>query len=169
MKIYNCNTRDERFAGIALSEADKSTMVHNHGCVAVMGGKIIARGFNSDRCYSNDGFLTNLCSCHAEIDVLRQLDRILKKKSYRFIRSAFYDKISLYVVRKNKCQNDREKCAYKDSAPCIKCAECMKKLKVKYIIYSNHVGFLTKCRVRDYTTTHISHGSRFINNGYVRD
>jgi deoxycytidylate deaminase len=173
---YTCNVRDERFANFALIEANKSTMVHNHGCVAVMGGRLIAKGFNSDRCYSSDGFLTNSCSCHAEIDVLRQLDKKLKKK--RIInkknRNLFYEKISLYVVRKKKgydINNDNiiNIDIYKDSAPCVKCSEIMKKLGVKYIIYSNINGTLTKCRVRDYITTHISHGTRVINNRMSRD
>lgn len=81
MTRYNCNNRDEKFAQIALNEAGKSTMQQNHGCVAVMGGRVVAKGFNSDRCYSSDGFLLNTCSCHAEIDVMRRLDRILRKKS----------------------------------------------------------------------------------------
>ena len=77
-----CNSRDERLASLALLEADKSTMkYHQHGCIAVVGGRIIARGTNSYRCQSNDGYLTDTCSCHAEIDVLRKLERILIKKS----------------------------------------------------------------------------------------
>lgn len=75
------NNKDEKFATIALNESSKSNMLHHqHGCVAVMGGKIIARGYNSDRCYSKDEFLKNTCSCHAEIDVMRKLNRIINKK-----------------------------------------------------------------------------------------
>ena len=75
------NNKDEKFASIALNESSKSNMLHHqHGCVAVMGGKIIARGYNSDRCYSKDEFLKNTCSCHAEIDVMRKLNRIINKK-----------------------------------------------------------------------------------------
>lgn len=93
-QTYMCNLRDERIASIALQEADRSTMkYHQHGCVAVLGGQIIARGTNSYRCQSNDGYLTNTCSCHAEIDVLRKLERILAKKnlsvSKRNVRSCF--------------------------------------------------------------------------------
>jgi len=163
MTRYICNNRDEKFAQIALNEANKSTMLQNHGCVAVMGGRIVARGFNSDRCYSSDGFLNNTCSCHAEIDVMRRLDRIMKKKRL----SISERKISLYVVRKNKAFNqiDKEnyKYEYKNSAPCLRCSEFMKKLNIKYIIYGNMIGTLTKCRVRDYNTTHITQGTRFIN------
>lgn len=77
-----CTFRDEKFANIALEEADKSNMkYHQHGCVAVINGTIIAKGHNSDRCYSSDGFLDDTCSCHAEIDVLRKISRLDKKNA----------------------------------------------------------------------------------------
>ena len=87
-------TRDERFATIALNEANKSLMkYHKHGCVAVVGGHIIEKGYNSERCHSNDGFLNDTCSCHAEVDVMRKLDKRLSKKhsqvSGRDARSCF--------------------------------------------------------------------------------
>lgn len=76
------NNRDERFASHALMEANKSNMRHHqHGCIAVLGGQIIARGYNSDRTQSSDGFLKNTCSCHAEIDVMRKLEKRLNKSS----------------------------------------------------------------------------------------
>ena len=43
----------------------------------------------------------------------------------------------------------------------------MKSLNIKYIIWSNSEGTLTKCRVRDYTTDHISQGNKFIERGMV--
>ena len=139
---YKCNLRDEKFASVAMLEAEKSNMkYHKHGCIATIGSKIIARGFNSYRCYSNDGFLNNTCSSHAEIDVIRQLAKIIQKKN---IRKNLYDKISLYVVRKDKYGIN-----YKDSAPCTHCTTIMKKLNIKYIIYSNIWGTLTKCKVKD--------------------
>jgi tRNA(Arg) A34 adenosine deaminase TadA len=102
-----CNSRDVRIAAIALQEADRSTMkYHQHGCVAVANGQIIARGTNSYRCQSNDGYLTDTCSCHAEIDVLRKLERILAKKnlsvSRRNGRQCFLWP-NQYVRRKKRC------------------------------------------------------------------
>ncbi len=169
---YNCNLRDEKFASVAMLEAEKSNMKHHkHGCIATIGSKIIARGFNSYRCYSNDEFLndefvnnTYSCSCHAEIHVIHQLAKILQKKnlqiasSNRNKRKNFYDKISLYVVRR-----DKHGINFKHSAPCNHCTNIMKTLNIKYIIYSNISGTLTKCRVKDYNTSHISQGNRFLN------
>ena len=82
MMLCTVTSKDQRYAEIALSEADKSQMkYHKHGCVAVAGGRIIARGFNSDRCHSSDGFLHDTCSCHAEVDVIRKLDKKMNKKN----------------------------------------------------------------------------------------
>ena len=75
------------------------------------------------------------------------------------ISRAFYGRVNIYVVRKDKSGN-----TFKDSSPCLRCSEIMKSLNIKYIIYSNSSGTLTKCRVKDYTTTHISQGDRFLKN-----
>ena len=80
--LCTVTVRDERFATIAMDEAEKSQMkYHKHGCVAVIGGRIVERGYNSERSQSNDGFLDNTCSCHAEVDVMRKLDKRFSKKN----------------------------------------------------------------------------------------
>lgn len=159
-----CSLQDERYANLAMLEADKSTMKHHkHGCIAVVSGTIVARGCNTYRSHSNDGFLTGSCSCHAEIDVLRKLSRINQRGSNHHcslgvvVSRAFYGRINIYVVRKDRGGN-----TFKDSSPCLHCSEVMKSLNIKNIIYSNSSGTLTKCRVKDYTTSHISQGDRFL-------
>ena len=159
-------SKDERFATIALNEANKSKMkYHKHGCVAVVGGHILEKGYNSERCQSSDGFLQDTCSCHAEVDVMRKLDKRFNKKqqqlSGRNIKSG--GRINLYVVR----QGNRGE-PFKDSAPCSNCSAIMKSLNIKYIIWSNSEGSLTKCRVRDYTTSHVSQGYRFIDRAGIK-
>ena len=68
------STSDEQYVSRAAEAALNSQMLMKHGCVAVLNGKIIATGCNNDRNYSNDGFVNhNVCSCHAEIDVLRKV------------------------------------------------------------------------------------------------
>lgn len=77
-----CNLRDEKFASLALSLCKNSNLKHHqHGCVAVLNGKIIARGWNSDRCFSKDGILKNVCSCHAEMDCLRKMMKLVGNKA----------------------------------------------------------------------------------------
>ena len=156
-------SKDERFATIALNEANKSQMkYHKHGCVAVVGGHIIEKGFNSERCQSNDGFLQDTCSCHAEVDVMRKLDKRFNKKQYNLSgrNMKACGRINLYVVRLGN--NGKQ---FKESAPCSNCSTIMKSLNIKYIIWSNSEGSLTKCRARDYTTNHISQGYKFIYRG----
>ncbi len=75
-----CNMRDEKFASVALTVAENSNMkYHQHGCVAVICGSIVARGWNTYGCQPNDEYCDNTCSCHAEIDVMRKLEKILLK------------------------------------------------------------------------------------------
>lgn len=57
----------------AANESINSHMASKHGCVAVLNGKIIGRGHNSDRTQSNDGFINKSCSCHAEIAAIRNV------------------------------------------------------------------------------------------------
>ena len=167
-----CTTRDEKYASLALSVADNSNMkYHQHGCIAVADGTILARGWNSygSSCSSKNKYLQNTCSCHAEIDVMRKIERILIKKQLhntnrrncRNMRLRFLSRISIYVVRKDRYGNQ-----YKDSTPCVNCVNCMKLLNIKNVIYSNASGTLTKCRVRNYTTTYRSTGTIYINNIY---
>ena len=51
------SNKDHRFASIAMDEASKSTLLMQHGCIAVLSGKVIAKGCNNIRCHSKDGLL----------------------------------------------------------------------------------------------------------------
>ena len=62
---------DQKHIGSAGLESKKSDLVSKHGCVIVSNGKIIGKGHNSSRTQSSDGFLKNTCSCHAEVDAIR--------------------------------------------------------------------------------------------------
>ena len=73
MMMIQTSNKDEKFAQMAMNEARKSMLLSQHGCVAVYNGQVIARGHNTYQCTSKDGFLDNCCTCHAEINVLRQL------------------------------------------------------------------------------------------------
>ena len=68
--------RNERFLSLATHYAQKSTMQGRHGCVLTMNGKMIASGYNSLRTYSKDGMIHSCCSCHAEIDALRNAQKL---------------------------------------------------------------------------------------------
>lgn len=69
-------SRDERFIALASVCAQKSTMLSRHGCVITMHGKQIASGYNSLRNYSKDKFIQKCCSCHAEVDAIRNAHKL---------------------------------------------------------------------------------------------
>lgn len=126
---------DEKYAISALREATKSDLCMRHGCVAVVSGKIVARGHNHYRTYSNDGLLDTCFSCHAEIDVLRKcLKQEIKKK------------ITMYIVRLG---NDG---GFANAAPCKHCLDSMKTFNVKNIVYSNIAGDLVKMKINNFET-----------------
>lgn len=64
---------DEKYINLAAKESEKSTLLSKHGCIAVANGKIQGKGYNSSRTRSQDGFIKNSCSCHAEIAALRSV------------------------------------------------------------------------------------------------
>lgn len=64
---------DMKFINSAAIEAEKSPVLMRHGSVAVVNGKIMGRGYNHYRSSSKDNFITNTCTCHAEIAALRNM------------------------------------------------------------------------------------------------
>ena len=64
---------DLKYLSLAGLEAQKSPMLMRHGSVAVVAGKVIGRGYNNYRTNSRDGFITNVCACHAEVHCLRSM------------------------------------------------------------------------------------------------
>ncbi len=63
--------REERFLSLAALHAQDSIMPFRHGSVIVQNGKPIAFGINHSRNYSKDGIISKCCSCHAEVDAIR--------------------------------------------------------------------------------------------------
>ena len=141
-----CSRKDMRYMGIAGYEASKSAVSFRHGCVAVVSGKIVARGCNSYRTYSNDGMISQTCTCHAEVEVLRQC----KKQNIT-------KKITLYIARLTSTNT------LNCSAPCINCYNAMQKFEIKRVIYSDHGGTVTKTVMRNLNCTFNSSGQKAIN------
>lgn len=65
--------KEETFINAAAEQASLSKCLMMHGCVAVSGGKIIGKGHNHYRCKTKDKFVSNQCTCHAEIHALRDV------------------------------------------------------------------------------------------------
>ena len=136
---------DARYLSLAIEEASKSLISFQIGCIAVVSGKIVARGCNNYRTYSKDGMIGKSSSCHAEIDVLR---KCLKKNITK--------KINLYIGRVSN--TDELVC----SSPCIDCFLKMKEFNIRSITYVDHCGNIIKRNFDDFHTSHTTSGRRAI-------
>jgi deoxycytidylate deaminase len=143
------SNKDHRFASIALDEASKSTLLMQHGCIAVLNGKVLAKGCNNIRSHSKDGLLNfrKCCSAHAEISVLHKL--CIMELSPKIVQ-----KLVLYIVRRSRSGEMVE------SAPCFHCTVRMKKLNIKAIVFSNSDGELEKRRINEYDTDKLTYGAK---------
>lgn len=150
---------------MAIAAAMKSNMVHKHGCVIALNGKVISSGFNNLRNYSNDGLIDCCPSCHAEISAIRKIHCLSKLRGHyssgyndRHIYKIrkYIKKLNLFVVRINK-QN-----IIKSSAPCIYCIKIIKMLDFNKIIYSEDNGSFTDCKPHNYKITHTSDAYRYL-------
>ena len=143
------SNKDHRFASIALEEASKSTLLMQHGCIAVLNGKVLAKGYNNIRSHSRDGLLhfRKCCSAHAEIHVLHKL--CITELSPKIVQ-----KLVLYIVRRSRSGDLAE------SAPCFHCTLRMKKLNIKAIVFSNSEGELEKRRISEYDTDKLTYGAK---------
>jgi pyrimidine deaminase RibD-like protein len=65
--------RHRRCIDVAIEESYKSNILHKHGCVIASNGRILSRGYNTNRTSSKDGLISRCCSCHAEISAIRNL------------------------------------------------------------------------------------------------
>lgn len=147
-----CSMNDEKFASIAAEESYKSKMFQQHGCIAVIKGKIAARGYNS---YYKVPFDKNICtSCHAEQDVLKNIIKNVK--------NPYKTKINIYIVRSKKNGG------FMQSEPCLNCYNQMKKFNIKYIIYSTEDGKLNKSLLSDYNTDFITSGVKALNANRIK-
>ena len=144
--------KDKMFSA-SLSEATKSDLLFKHGCVATYGGKIIARGCNTYKCYSStDNFIQEQCSCHAEMAVLLQICHNYSNKKRKLDR--IMKKTTLYISRySNKGEST-------NSAPCIKCLSKIQELNVRKIIFNLNNEYF-EYNPKDYNTTHRTFGDMY--------
>jgi deoxycytidylate deaminase len=115
----------------AMTEAQKSTMTSKHGSIAVVGGKIISKGFN------------NLLY-HAEMSIFKNIKPLRRMK-----------KLDVYVVRINA------KGELNNSKPCSNCLNNLKKLNIGKIYYSDENGNIVCERANNMFTDYVSSGYKF--------
>lgn len=146
--------KNQRIYSLCLNEANKSDLLYQHGCIATCGGKILARGYNTDRSrYNQNKYDIKTCTCHAEMSVLMKLDQSLSKKKHKA--NKIFKKITLYISRVKY-----EGISY-NSAPCLECLTMIKYYKVKRIIFYLEKEYYI-LNPRDYITQHQSYGKIFI-------
>ena len=145
--------KHENILQLARIEAEKSPCLHKHGCVACINGKIISRGYNSYRTWSNDDFCTHDSSCHAEIHALRDMWLRYKQQLSPSKLNKLFKKVTIYVVRITTS-------GFMNSAPCLDCTVKLKELNIKNIIYSNDYGTMTICKTIHYHTDKRTVGRR---------
>tara|TARA_B100000989_G_scaffold297850_1_gene284975 strand:- start:2699 stop:3154 length:456 start_codon:yes stop_codon:yes gene_type:complete len=149
MKLFTNN--DERFLSFAIDEANKSELRAKIGCIAVVSGKIVARGYNTYQTHSKDGLIHHVCSCHAEVSVLRKC-----------LKQNIRGKINLYIIRVTN--NGDLAC----SAPCLQCTKIMKKFNIKFITYIAKNGDTVKERFHEYDTCYRTSGEVALINNRVK-
>lgn len=91
------SNQDRHFIQVAQDEALKSPCLMQHGAVAVAGGKIIGRGYNHYRNQTSDGVVTNSCTCHAEMDAVRDVLRTVDRSHMHYRHSIKVAKDSPYI------------------------------------------------------------------------
>ena len=135
--------RDARFVRLAMEEANKSSVRMQHGCVAVMHGKVVARSFNT-ACRASP---TVWWSCHAEMAAIKKIN-----EQQQYVRRR--QRITLYVVRLTHGELHA-------SAPCWHCMHAIQLCPgIKRIIYSEADGSITRCSPDNFCTQHVSLGMR---------
>lgn len=144
--------RDARFVRLAMEEAKKSSVCMQHGCVAVMHGKIVARSFNRV-CRTSP---TVWWSSHAEMEALKKINEQQQQQQQEQSRQRQRrQRITLYIVRTTR-HGDLHA-----SAPCLHCMRAIQSNPcIKRIIYSESDGSITRCNPDNLCTQHISWGNR---------
>ncbi len=143
------SNKEDRFIQSAAEQATCSPCLMRHGCVAVLNGRIVGRGYNNYRCKSRDGFINNCMTCHAEIAALRQVNKT-HKNNKRF------KKIILYIVRVDSNNELQE------SAPCVDCMNTIHNLQIKRIVHSTNGGEIIIRQPSNYNSEHVTTGRREI-------
>ena len=157
---------------MAYESALKSPIKIRHGCVAVMNGKVVAQGFNHERCFSSDGLITRTWCCHAEIDAVRKTCYALTGTKWLTELNTgnriekILSKVTLYVARASGNNNDCSDYDYeydsKSSGPCDNCIATLRTLGIKQVAFISKSSGFIKCKPSEYTDCHVTAGERSI-------
>jgi tRNA(Arg) A34 adenosine deaminase TadA len=160
------SNKDQQFINIAAEEAMSSDCLMQHGCVAVLNGKVIGRGFNHLCNSTSDGFVVeNQYSCHAEVSALREAfykingcnscNRSIKYPKHSKDKIENLKKLIIYVVRVDSKSNK-----LKNSAPCIDCVKMMSDLNIKRVVFSDEHDDFQKVKPKNYEVKFTTYARR---------
>jgi deoxycytidylate deaminase len=147
--------KEEKYIANASHYASMSPMQNHHGCIVVLNGREIGKGYNHYRNYSRDKMMIDCLSCHAEICAVRNA---IKMENNNSKKNSILKKIKLYVVRMSKGK-------YMDSKPCKDCHHQLRCLGVRNVIYSTGNDFVNM-DLRSETNVAQSTGYRYISNPF---
>jgi len=122
----------DHYIYIAMCEALKSNMFHQHGAIIIHRNKIIGRGHNYS--FGKNKCRGNHWSDHAEYNAIKNCNcqHLLNESILIVVRITpfFVD------MKNNNKPIDNLKTFLKDSIPCTNCQKTINKYKIKKIIYS---------------------------------
>jgi tRNA(Arg) A34 adenosine deaminase TadA len=121
--------KDSAYLSVARYLATKSSARNTHGAVVVKGGSVLGMGFNRNRNHPqkvSPEHIKTECSWHAEELAIKDAGERIKGSI-------------IYVARVNRHGQDR------DSRPCDKCYELIKKSGIKRIIYTTEKEVHVSC------------------------
>lgn len=152
----------KRLLNIAVAQAYKSDMYHQHGAVLFNGHRVLGLGYNRvDR--SKTQFREMMFSTHAEQDCIQRFSYVIKKgtKKYRNISNVKnYDILVVRISKSGSLVNSR---------PCDDCIKKLLSLGVNRIYYSNDKGEVIREKLSDMALGHVSAGKlHMIRCGHAR-
>ena len=151
--MITLSNKKEKLFSTSLEQATNSELLFKHGCVATYGGKIIGRGCNTYKCYSsNDNFINEQCSCHAEIKVLREI--YYKNSNNKRKLNRIMKRTKLYISRYSPNKEST------NSAPCMKCLNVIKQLNIRKIIFNLDNEYY-EYNSKDFYTDHRTFGDLY--------
>lgn len=114
--VKNADDFQKRVLKDCKTLAQRSDMLHKHGCIIVKNGTVISRGFNQRFTNKKLQDCHDVTSWHAEMIAIRKCTKELLCQS------------DLYIVRIGS--------GYKYSKPCSVCAKKIEKLGIRNVYYS---------------------------------
>jgi len=139
-----------RLLNLAVDQAYKSEMYHQHGAVLFNGHRVLGLGYNRiDRCKTQ---VRETFSTHAEQDCIQRFSNVIKKGTKKYKNMSNVKNYDILVVRINKSGS------LVNSRPCDDCIRRLQLLGVNRIYYSSDKGDVVREKLSEMRLGHVSSG-----------